>query len=78
MSGIKPEGSILYDITTISAYSSLPIFEYGYAKDHADLLHLNLSIVMMKRCFLPVEFETFSGSIPDVVTLGRMVAGHGL
>lgn len=78
MSGIKPEGPILYDITTIPAYSSLPIFEYDHAKDHADLPHLNLSSVMEKRRFLPVTFETYSGSTPYVVTLGRMVAGLGI
>ena len=77
MSGIKPEGSILYDITTLPAYSSLSIFEYGHTQDHADLPQRNLSIVMEKRRFLPVAFETYSGSIPDVVTLGRMVADLG-
>ena len=78
MSGIKLEGSLLYDITTIPAYSTLLIFEYGHAKDHAGLPQLNLSIVMEKRRFLPVAFETYSGSIPDVVTLRRMVADLGL
>lgn len=78
MSRIKPEGSLLYDITTIPAYSSLPIFEYGHAKDHADLPQLNLSIVMEKRRFLPMTFETYSGSIPDIVTLRRMVADLGI
>lgn len=78
MSGTKPEGSLLSDITTISAYSSLPIFEYGHAKDHADPLQLNLPIVMEKRRFLSVTVETYNGGIPDVVTLWRMVAGLGL
>lgn len=78
MSGIKPEGSILYDITTIPAYSSLSIFEYGHAKDHAELPQVNLPIIMEKRRFLSVTFETYNGGIPDVVTLWRMVAGLGL
>ncbi len=51
MSSIKPEGSLLYDITRMPAYSSLPFFEYGHAKDHADLPQLNPSIVMEKRRF---------------------------
>ena len=78
MSGIKPVGSILYDISTIPAYSSLPIFEYGHAKDHADPLQLNLPIVMEKRRFLSVTVETYNGGIPDAVTLERVVEDLGL
>ncbi len=78
ISYIKPEGSLLYDITTVPSYSSLAMFEYGHAKDHPDLPQLNLSIVMEKKRFLPISFETYSGSIPDIVTLKRMVTDLGI
>ena len=78
MSGIKPDSSLLYNITTIPAYLLLSIFEYGHAKDHADLPQLNFSIVMEKRRFLPVAFETYSWSIPDVVTPGEWLQVSGL
>ena len=50
--------NFMYDMKTIPAYSSLTIFEYGYAKDHADLLQVNLSIAIEKRCFLPMASKT--------------------
>jgi transposase len=67
---MKPESSLLYDITTITAsYSTNNMFEYGHAKDHADLPEINLSLVMDRKRSLRILFEIYPGSIVDVSTL---------
>ncbi|MHB8397215.1 MAG: IS1634 family transposase [Thermoplasmataceae archaeon] len=66
---MKPESSLLYDITTIASYSGNGMFEYGHAKDHGDLPEINLSLVMERRRSLPILFEIYPGSIVDVSTL---------
>jgi transposase len=71
---VKPEGSLPYDITSVPSYSSMPMFQYGHAKDHPELAQLNLFIVMEKKRTLSLSFETYSRSILDIVTLKRKVA----
>lgn len=66
---MKPESSLLYDITTIASYSGNGMFEFGHAKDHGDLPEINLSLVMERRRSLPILFEIYPGSIVDVSTL---------
>ena len=66
---MKPESSLLYDITTIPSYSGNSMFEFGHAKDHGDFPEINLSLVMERRRSLPILFETYPGSIVDVSTL---------
>jgi len=68
-SRMKPESSLLYDITTIASYSGNGMFEFGHAKDHGDLPEINLSLVMERRRSLPILFEIYPGSIVDVSTL---------
>ena len=72
---INPGNSLLYDITSVQSYSSASILEYGHAKDHPDLEQINLGMVMERSRNIPLFFEICSGSIPDVVTLKRMVEG---
>ena len=69
LSRMKPESSLLYDITTIASYSGNGMFEFGHAKDHGDLPEINLSLVMERRRSLPILFEIYPGSIVDVSTL---------
>ena len=66
---VKPEPSLLYDITTIASYSGNGMFEFGHAKDHGELPEINLSLVMERRRSLPILFEIYPGSIVDVSTL---------
>ncbi|MGC8726359.1 MAG: IS1634 family transposase, partial [Thermoplasmata archaeon] len=73
INNITPKESILYDITSIPSYSTLPIFEYGHAKDHQELPQINLAMVMEKNRRIPLGFEIYPGSIPDMVTLERFV-----
>ncbi|MCL4328827.1 MAG: hypothetical protein M1410_04520 [Candidatus Thermoplasmatota archaeon] len=71
MERLHPGDSLLYDITSIPSYSPLDIFEYGHAKDRPELEQVNLGMVMERKRRVPLYFEMYSGSIPDVVTLGR-------
>ncbi len=72
---IKPGNSLLYDITSLPSYGSAEILEYGHAKDHPELEQINLGMVMERTRNIPLFFEIYGGSIPDVVTLKSTVEG---
>jgi transposase len=57
----------------VPSYSSAGILEYGHAKDHPELEQVNMGLIMERSRRIPLSFEIYSGSIPDVVTLKRMV-----
>jgi transposase len=73
--GNNPGNSLLYDITSLPSYGSAEILEYGNAKDHPELEQINLGMVMERSRNIPLFFEIYSRSIPDVVTLKRTVDG---
>ena len=75
ISRINPGNSLLYDITSLPSHGSANILEYGHAKDHPELEQINLGMVMERSRNIPLFFEIYSGSIPDVVTLKRTVEG---
>ena len=75
ISRINPGNSLLYDITSLPSYGSAEILEYGHAKDHPELEQINLGMVMERSRNIPLFFEIYGGSIPDVVTLKRTVEG---
>jgi transposase len=70
---LDPEASLMYDITSIPSYSIAPVFEYGHAKDQQDLEQINFSMFMEKRRSVPLYYELYPGSIPDIVTLKRTI-----
>ena len=70
---LNPESSLFYDITSIPSYSIAPIFEYGRAKDHDELEQVNFSMLMEKRRGIPLYYELYPGSMPDIVTLRRTI-----
>ena len=70
---INPGNSLLYDITSLPSYGTAEILEYGHAKDHPELEQINLGMIMERSRNIPLFFEIYSGSIPDVVTLKRTV-----
>jgi transposase len=74
---INPGNSLLYNITSLPSYSSASILEYGHAKDHPYPERINMGLVMERPRKIPLFFEIYSGSIPDVVTLKRTVEGIG-
>ncbi len=73
--GNNPGNSLLYDITSLPSYGSAEILEYGHAKDHPELEQINLGMVMERTRNIPLFFEIYGGSIPDVVTLKSTVEG---
>ena len=73
VSRISAGNSLLYDITSLPSYGSAEILEYGHAKDHPELEQINMGIVLERSRRIPLFFEVYSGSIPDVVALKRTV-----
>ena len=70
---LNPESSLLYDMTSIPSYSVAPVFEYGHAKDHDELEQVNFPMLMEKSRGIPLYYELYPGSIPDIVTLKRTI-----
>ncbi|MCL4356968.1 MAG: transposase [Candidatus Thermoplasmatota archaeon] len=75
ISRINPGNSLLYGITSLPSYESAEILEYGHAKDHPELEQINLGMVMERSRNMPLFFEIYGGSIPDVAILKRTVEG---
>ena len=50
------------------SYSSAGILEYGHAKYHPELEQINLGMILERSRNIPLFFEIYGGSIPDVVT----------
>lgn len=62
--------TLVYDITSLSSYSSLiRLLEYGYNRDWEILSQINLYLVMDKDTGIPVMYDLYPGSIPDITTL---------
>ena len=62
--------TLVYDITSLSSYSSLiQLLEYGYSRDALTLPQINLSLIMDKDLGIPVMYDIYPGSITDVTTL---------
>lgn len=62
--------TLVYDITSLSSYSSLiRLLEYGYNRDGQSLPQINLSLIMDKDLGIPVMYDIYPGSIPDIATL---------
>jgi len=71
ISRISAGNSLLYDITSLPSYGSAEILEYGHAKDHPEPEQVNMSMILERSRRIPLSFEVYSGSIPDVVTFKR-------
>ena len=72
---ISPRSTLLYDITSISSYTSgIQVFEYGHNRDGLPLPQINLSLVVDKDQGIPVFYDMYPGSIVDVSTLRNTIA----
>ena len=70
LEGNRTKRTLIYDITSISSYSSLMhLLEYGYNRDGLSLPQINLSLIMDKDLGIPVMYDIYPGSISDVTTL---------
>jgi len=71
----RTKRTLIYDITSISSYSSLiNLLEYGYNRDGLSLPQINLSLIMDKDMGIPVMYDIYPGSISDVTTLTGTLA----
>jgi len=70
LESLGPKSTLLYDITSLSSYSSLiNLLEYGYNRDGVHLPQLNLGLILDTKTHTPVMYDIFPGSIVDVSTL---------
>jgi transposase len=66
---------LAYDSTSISSYSKcLRQVRYGKNKDHEHLAQINLTLLFGQRSRLPFYYRKLAGNIPDVKTLGKLLA----
>lgn len=69
-----PVQTIVFDITSISSYSTLiNEVEWGYNRDHDPLPQVNLGLVYAEHEQVPLYYQVYPGSIRDVSTLPNMV-----
>jgi hypothetical protein len=61
--------SLVYDLTSISTYSSHPLSQWGYNRDNEKLPQLNLALVADTVTGLPLLLRALPGSISDTKTL---------
>ncbi len=70
--------TLVYDITSLSSYSELiRLLEYGYDRNGLGLPQVNLSVVLDKERGIPVLFDVYPGSIPDVSTFRNTLTKLG-
>lgn len=68
-------GTVFYDVTSLSTYSSnLNEAEYGYSRDNENLPQLNLGILLDKNTSLPLYYGLYNGSINDASQLPYVFA----
>jgi transposase len=66
--------TIVFDITSLSSYSlGLNEVEWGYNRDGESLPQINLGMIYAETQNLPLYYQIYPGSIPDVSTLKNMV-----
>jgi len=64
----------LIDITSISTYSKLDGWAaFGHNRDGDCLPQVNVQLIMLEPCGLPVALRMVEGSIPDVSTLSNAI-----
>jgi len=69
----RATGLLVYDITSVSTHSDMGGWsEWGYNRDDEKMRQVNVGLVTDGEG-VPVSFEMFPGSVPDMRTLDRMV-----
>lgn len=65
--------AIYFDITSVSTYARLLDFaEWGYNRDRERLRQINIGLVYGSGSQLPLYYQVYPGSIPDVMTLANI------
>lgn len=65
--------SILFDITSVSSYSSIPGVERGHNRDRENLEQINLALLSTYDTKVPLMARRLNGSLSDVTVLTGMV-----
>lgn len=68
-------GSVCYDVTSISSYSTMVEIERGYNRDHEQLNQFNLGLFSDQKDRIPLLFEKYNGSLTDKGNL-KYVLSH--
>ncbi|MBI5417384.1 IS1634 family transposase [Candidatus Poribacteria bacterium] len=65
--------AIYFDITSISTHAKmLDLAEWGYNRDKEKLRQINIGLVYGSKTQLPLYYQIYPGSIPDVTTLANI------
>jgi transposase len=71
--------AIVFDITSMSCYAEfIDSVEWGYNRDEEPLPQVNFGIIYAEHSQLPLYYQLYPGSIPDVTTLKNIVNYLGL
>ena len=69
------DGTVCYDVTSISSYSEqMTDVERGYNRDGDDLAQFNLGMFCNERTKLPIYYNRYNGSITDKANLSYALA----
>lgn len=66
--------SVVFDITSLSSYSVLlDAVEWGYNRDKEKLPQINLGVIYGDTTNMPLYYQVYPGSIPDVAVLKNIL-----
>jgi hypothetical protein len=66
--------AIVFDITSLSSYAQdIDYVEWGYNRDGESLPQVNFGVIYAEHIQLPLHYQLYRGSIPDVTTLKNIV-----
>lgn len=66
--------AIVFDITSLSCYAEfIDYVEWGYNRDEESLPQINFGVIYAEHVQLPLYYQLYPGSIPDVTTLKNIV-----
>jgi transposase len=66
--------AIIFDITSLSCYAEfIDYVEWGYNRDEESLPQINFGVIYAEHVQLPLYYQLYPGSIPDVTTLKNIV-----
>jgi hypothetical protein len=69
------DGSVCYDVTSISSYSQdMPTVERGYNRDGDNLSQFNLGMFCDENSKVPLYYNRYNGSLTDKTNLSHVMA----
>jgi transposase len=69
-----PVEAVVFDITSLSSYAELIDYvEWGYNRDEERLPQINFGVLYAEQAQLPLHYQLYPGSLPDVTTLKNIL-----